>query len=95
MNPYNILKLDQTASKADIIRATAQAMRERTYSGREIAEAQKELMDPVSKAAHEFICFIDVKPFLEICRSQISTENSDSSVNSSDLKYLHISENGL
>ncbi len=78
MNPYKILKLDQAASKADIIRATAQAMRERRYSGREIAEAQKKLMDPVSKAAHEFICFIDVKPFLETCRSHIPTDSSDS-----------------
>jgi len=62
VNPYKILNIDHRASKREIISAAALAMRERKYSGREIAEAQKELLDPISKAAHDFIQFIDTLP---------------------------------
>jgi hypothetical protein len=65
MNPYKVLGIGQCTTKREILQATALALRERKYSGREIAEAQKELMDPVSKVVHDFIHFIDVKPLLE------------------------------
>jgi hypothetical protein len=64
MNPYKILKIDPHATKREILQAAALALRERKYSGREISEAQKELMDPVGKAVHDFIQFLDVKPIL-------------------------------
>lgn len=62
MNPYRILNIDHRASKREIISAAALALRERKYSGREIAEAQKELLEPVSKAAHDFLHTLDLGP---------------------------------
>ena len=40
--------------------AAARALRERRFSAKEIAIAQKELLDPVSRAAWEFLAFIDL-----------------------------------
>jgi len=60
MNPYTVLNIDRRASKREIIAAAALAMRKRDYSGQEIAAAQKELLDPVSKAVHDFIQFSDL-----------------------------------
>lgn len=61
MNPYKTLDIEKGAAKRDIIQAAARAMREKQYTGREIAEAQKALMNPINKTAHEFIHFINVK----------------------------------
>ena len=61
MNPYKILDIERGAEKQDIIRAAARAMREKKYSVREIASAQKALMNPVSNAACEFLNSIEVK----------------------------------
>ena len=36
-------------------------MRERTHSSREVALAQKELMDPIARAAYEFRDFLDAR----------------------------------
>ncbi len=63
MNPYKVLNIDRSATKQDIMRALALAMRERKYSGKEISVAQKKLMDPISKAVYEFMYFIDTEPF--------------------------------
>jgi hypothetical protein len=84
MNPYKVLGIDRSADKREILRATAFALRERKYSGREIAEAQKELMDPVSKAVHDFIHFVDVKPLL----ARISLTRPEPE-GKSDLEYLN------
>jgi len=65
MNPYKVLNIDHRATKREILAAAALALRERKYSGREIAEAQKELMDPISKAVYDFIEFIDLEPLEE------------------------------
>ncbi len=64
MNPYKILNIDSNVTKADIILAVTTAMRARKYSADKIARAQKELLNPISKAAHDFIQFIDIEPFL-------------------------------
>ncbi|GAH63328.1 unnamed protein product [marine sediment metagenome] len=61
MNPYKVLDTKQGVEKGEIIQAAARAMRKKAYTAREIAIAQKALMNPISKAAHEFINFIDVK----------------------------------
>ncbi len=60
MNPYAVLNIDRNASKREIIAAATLAMRKRDYSGQEIAIAQKELIDPVLKAVHDFIQFLDL-----------------------------------
>ena len=65
MNPYRILNIDNNASKREIVRAAAQALRERRFSIREVAVAQKQLLDPTSKYVHDFIQCIDVKPILD------------------------------
>lgn len=62
MNPFKILKIGPGASKQDIIRAAALAMREKEHSGRDVALAQKCLMDPVSGITCEFKYLIDTKP---------------------------------
>ncbi|MFH1077363.1 MAG: hypothetical protein V1753_11145 [Pseudomonadota bacterium] len=63
MNPYKILDIDRNPTKHDIVIATARALREKKYTSREIALAQKELMNPISKTVNEFLCFINIKPF--------------------------------
>ena len=60
MNPFKILSVKKDASNKEIIRAAAMAMRDRQYSAKEIAQAQKLLLDPVSSACHEFLHFIDL-----------------------------------
>ena len=65
MNPYKILNINSNVTKADIILAVTTAMRERKYSADKIARAQKELLNPISKAAHDFIQFLDIEPFLK------------------------------
>ncbi len=62
MNPYQILNIDYRADKRKIIEAVALAMRERKFSVQEVAMAQKELLNPIVRAAHNFLQFIDVKP---------------------------------
>ena len=54
MNPYKILNIGAASEKRDIVQAAALALRERSYSAKEIAMAQRELLDPVSGAAHRF-----------------------------------------
>ena len=65
MNPYKILDIENTASKQEIIQAAARALREKKYSAREIASAQKALMNPVSRDAYEFMCVIALKDLKE------------------------------
>ncbi len=62
MNPFKVLAIGFNASKKEIIQASARAMREKKYSGRELAIAQKMLLDPVSRAVQEFLYRLDVTP---------------------------------
>jgi len=51
-------------------------MKERKYDVKEIAAAQRELIDPISGAAQEFLQFIDLKPLqdrLDLTRSEVQT----------------------
>ena len=64
MNPYKILNIGAGAEKRDVVRAAALALRERRYTAKEVAMAQRELLDPVSSVAHRFLQFVDLKPFL-------------------------------
>ena len=61
MNPFKILNIGAGASKKEIIQAVALAMREKKYSGLELARAQKMLLDPASGAAQEFLHCIDTR----------------------------------
>ncbi len=65
MNLYKILDIDAGIEKRDIVRAAALALRKRQYSAREIAMAQRDLLDPISGAAHQYLQFMDLKPFMK------------------------------
>jgi len=76
MNPYKILNINKHSTKRDIIQAAALAMRERKYDVREVAAAQKELIDPISRIIQEFLQFVDLKPLrdrLDLTRSEVQT----------------------
>ncbi len=62
MNPFKILDIRPGASGKEIIRAVALAMREKRHPGKELAQAQKMLLDPASGAAREFMHCIDLAP---------------------------------
>ena len=85
MNPYKTLNIDARAEKKDIVQAAALALRQRHYSAREVAMAQRELLDPVSGAAHQFLQVLDLKPFLD----GVTYERPDAP-RRSDLKRLSI-----
>ena len=59
MNPFKILNIDVNVSKKEIIQAVAIAMRTRKYSSKEIAIAQKELLNPITYESHRLINSID------------------------------------
>ncbi len=85
MNPYKILNIGVRIEKRDIIQAAALALRERRYSAKEVAMAQRALLDPVSSAGHRFLQFVDINPFLKA----ITLERPDAP-RLSDLKRLKI-----
>jgi hypothetical protein len=60
MNPFKVLNINKHASSREIIQAAALSMRDKKYSVKEIAQAQKMLLDPVSRACQEFLHFIDL-----------------------------------
>lgn len=62
MNPFKILNIGAGASKKEIIQAVALAMREKKYSGRELAQAQKMLLEPASRITQEFLHCVDISP---------------------------------
>jgi len=96
MNPFKILNIKRDASNKEIICAAAIAMRDRQYSAKEIAQAQKMLLDPVSRACHEFLHFIDladtkknlIQKITEKSKYLCRLEKSDFN----QLKYLTIFE---
>lgn len=58
MNPYKILNLEPGADKKEILKAVARAMREKKYSAKEIAIAQKTLLNP-AKRVNDFFEGVD------------------------------------
>ena len=62
MNPFKILNIGPDASKKKIIQAVARAMREKKIDGRQIAQAQKMLIEPASRATQAFLYCLDVNP---------------------------------
>ena len=60
-DPFSLLDVDKAADKRQILNRVAVAMRGRRYDAKQIAEAQKELFDPVARAAAEFSHFIDAR----------------------------------
>jgi hypothetical protein len=54
MDPYKILDVSADAGGREILQAAAKAMKERKYSAKEIAIAQKTLLNPVKKVEELF-----------------------------------------
>jgi len=54
-NAYSILGIGQDATKSDIIKGQVRAMKEKKYSPREIAIAQKQLASPSQRLGVDFI----------------------------------------
>ena len=87
MNPFKVLNINRHALNKEIIQAAAKGMREKKYSAKEIAQAQKMLIDPVSRACQEFLYFVDLtqpkerlgKQVIESSQSLEGLEISDSS----------------
>jgi len=68
-NPYSILDIGKEASNQEIIRAAALQMRQKRFCAKEIAQAQKMLLDPVSRGCQEFLYHFDFKGLEErLCR---------------------------
>ena len=59
MNPYAVLGVGKDASSKNIIQAAAFEMRQRRHDAKTIAQAQKKLLDPVSRACMEFLYWIN------------------------------------
>jgi hypothetical protein len=54
MNPYKMLNVDKNADKGTILKAVVKAMKERKYPIKDIAIAQKILLNPVKKTGYLF-----------------------------------------
>ena len=65
MNPYRLLNISPQASAREIVQASARALRENKHSARDIAEARKELMNPVTKRLLDFLYTVDAEPLLK------------------------------
>ncbi len=84
MNPYEVLNASRGMTQKEIIQAVTLAMRNKEYSVQEIAIAQKELMNPVIKASHDFINFIEIP---SSCNQLPERPNNTTSA-TNDLKRL-------
>lgn len=60
IDPFTLLSVDKTATKQEILSRVADVLRERHHDAKLIAKAQKELFNPVSRTAAEFIHVIDI-----------------------------------
>ncbi len=60
MDPFVILDLKEDASKAQIIKQVTQALRDKRYAAKTIAEAQKQLFDPLTRGVAEFRYHLDI-----------------------------------
>ena len=65
MSPYQLLNISPQATAREIVQASALALRKNKHSAREIAEARKELMNPVTKRLLDFLYTVDLAPLLD------------------------------
>ncbi|MEW6381392.1 MAG: hypothetical protein AB1611_17565 [bacterium] len=59
MNPYRILQITPDATQQEIIRAVTLALQRKDHTTRQIADAQKELMNPRTRRVAAFIYLLD------------------------------------
>jgi hypothetical protein len=63
-NPFLILPIDSSASQGDILRQVTLAMRSGRYDAKQVADAQRILFDPLTRATAEFCYRLDIKALL-------------------------------
>jgi hypothetical protein len=63
-NPFLVLPIDGSESQGDILRKVTMAMRARQYDVKRIADAQRILFDPLTRATAEFRYRLDVEALL-------------------------------
>jgi hypothetical protein len=85
MNPFKVLNINRHVLNKEIIQAAALGMREKKYSAREIAQAQKMLLDPVTRACQEFLYFVDLTDAKERLVQRIN-ENQEALEGPEDLE---------
>lgn len=84
MNPYRVLQISKEAGPAEILQAVTRALQKKEFTAREIVGAQKELMNPRTRKAAEFIYLLDIEPWIR------ENESSDKFEDISDLPLLSI-----
>ena len=96
MNPYKILSVDKNVSNKEVIQAVALTMRTRKYATKEIAQAQQMLLDPVIRACHEFLYFVDLnnakKNLLEEIKNTADMHHPSDGGDGVSLEYLSLFE---
>jgi hypothetical protein len=60
-NPYTILRVNQDADKAEIMKAQMFAMKKKEFPLQEIAVAAKQLLDPAKRLAADFMLPAKIK----------------------------------
>jgi hypothetical protein len=94
-NPYRVLKLEQTASKKEIVQAKVIAMKERAFSLHEIAQAEKFLLDPQKRIVADFLLpyVPKVKPNLSL--DEEIQEQDEEDATSTDLLFESLLSRGI
>ena len=59
MNPFRVLKIPKEATQQEIMRAVPLALQRKEFTAREVADAQKELMNPRTRKVAEFVFLLD------------------------------------
>jgi DnaJ-domain-containing protein 1 len=75
-NPFEILGVDQSADKKEILKQVTIAMRQRRYDAKTIAESQKALFNPLKRAVEEFQYFITLTSINEINQNKQSNKKN-------------------
>lgn len=84
MNPYKILQISKDATQNEIVLSVTRALKRKEYTAREIADAQKILMDPRSRKTAEFIYSLDEHLWLKKIKLP-----KDANSSPQELKILH------
>lgn len=74
-NPYTILDLDRSASKREIVQAKATAMKKKSFLLREIAQAEKILLDPQKRVLADFL--LPIPPTPKRCKPILSEQEHE------------------
>jgi hypothetical protein len=88
MNPFRVLKIPHEATQQEIMQAVPLALQRKEFTTREIADAQKELMNPRSRKVAEFIYLLDSKRWAAQDIT-LEVELSEDQISIDDLPLLH------